>query len=486
MRSNKRLTILSRAEQIALYALPDFNDAQRNEYMILSEDEQALALSRPTLSAQAYCMLQISYFKAKQAFFKFSWGHVPTEDMEFISQIYLNNQVDKTPLTKHEIYTQRNQIIQLLEYRLFSKDEEIYLSTYLSQIVKRGVNIKFLLTELLAYLNKNKIIRPGYTTLQDIISKTLQTERERLGALITGALNEEVTVALKQLLVHDSTLLELAALKQDAKNFKCNMMKNECKKLTAIKPIYLVAKSLLPNLGISQQNMQYYAEMTIQYNIYDLRRMPVAQSYLYLLCYVWYRYQQISDNPVTAFCYHLRQFDDETKDSAKERYNQHATQQQSQSTTIGKLLKLYVDDSLVDDLSFGEVRNKYVFPLMPKEQLCKTAEHMAQNPVTQLALKWQVIDKIGHRFKRHLRILFSAIDLSSRKANNPWLAAAEKLKMAFLQQQSLNKFYSEDDYIDLIPNKLVPHLTVNDNNTKRLRADRFEFWIYRQCTKRLE
>ncbi len=46
MRSNKRLTILSKAEQIALYALPDFNEAQRNEYMNLSEDEQALALDR--------------------------------------------------------------------------------------------------------------------------------------------------------------------------------------------------------------------------------------------------------------------------------------------------------------------------------------------------------------------------------------------------------------------------------------------------------
>ena len=161
--------------------------------------------------------------------------------------------------------------------------------------------------------------------------------------------------------------------------------------------------------------MQCYAELAIQYNIYDLRRMPITQSYLYLLCYIWYRYQQLSDNLVAAFCHHLEKFDDETKDTAQEKYNQYASQQQNQSTIIGKLLQLYVDDNLANELSFGDIRNKYVFPLMPKDQLCSAVNQMIQKPITQLTLRWQVVDKIGHRFKRHLRALFSAIDLSSKK-----------------------------------------------------------------------
>lgn len=48
---------------------------------------------------------------------------------------------------------------------------------------------------------------------------------------------------------------------------------------------------------------------------------------------------------MAAFCYHLRQFDDETRDSATEEYNQYVSQQQNQSTIIGKLLQLYVDDN---------------------------------------------------------------------------------------------------------------------------------------------
>nr|AVX51263.1 hypothetical protein [Escherichia coli]UWX37821.1 Mobile element protein [Klebsiella pneumoniae] len=43
---NKLLSILSDAEQEALYGLPDFDDAQRLEFLALNEYELALACSR--------------------------------------------------------------------------------------------------------------------------------------------------------------------------------------------------------------------------------------------------------------------------------------------------------------------------------------------------------------------------------------------------------------------------------------------------------
>jgi hypothetical protein len=57
---NKLLTILSEAEQFALYGLPDFDDRQRLDYLSLSETERALACSRPSLHARVYCALRES------------------------------------------------------------------------------------------------------------------------------------------------------------------------------------------------------------------------------------------------------------------------------------------------------------------------------------------------------------------------------------------------------------------------------------------
>jgi len=73
---NKLLNVLSDAEQEALYGLPDFDNGQRLAFLSLSEAELALASSRSCLHAQVYCVLQIGYFKAKLAFFRFDWSEV--------------------------------------------------------------------------------------------------------------------------------------------------------------------------------------------------------------------------------------------------------------------------------------------------------------------------------------------------------------------------------------------------------------------------
>ena len=50
--------------------------------------------------------------------------------------------------------------------------------------MRRDVTPGFMATELIVWLNKHKIVRPGYTTLQELISETLSTERRRLGGLL--------------------------------------------------------------------------------------------------------------------------------------------------------------------------------------------------------------------------------------------------------------------------------------------------------------
>jgi hypothetical protein len=107
------VTVLSDAEQEALYGLPDFDDAQRLEYLALTETELALASSRPGLHAQVYCLLQIGYFKAKNAFFRFDWGEVEDDCAFVLSRYFHGEAFGRKPITKHEHYTQREGIADL-------------------------------------------------------------------------------------------------------------------------------------------------------------------------------------------------------------------------------------------------------------------------------------------------------------------------------------------------------------------------------------
>ncbi|CAO5675608.1 MAG: hypothetical protein HEEMFOPI_00263 [Holosporales bacterium] len=76
------------------------------------------------------------------------------------------------------------------------------------------------MNERLHFLKSKKIVRPGYSSLQKIISRTLVNEKNRIKKILDTYLKDEDKKQFQKLLEVDSVLIELASLKQDSKNFK--------------------------------------------------------------------------------------------------------------------------------------------------------------------------------------------------------------------------------------------------------------------------
>lgn len=365
---NKLLSVLSDAEQEALYGLPDFDDGQRLEFLSLSETELAFVSSRPGLDAQVYCVLQIGYFKAKHAFFRFDWSEVE-DDCAFVLSRYFHGEVfEPKPTTKHEHYTQRRQIAGLFGHRLWTADFLLQLAQQATQTVRRDVTPGFVAAELIVWLNEHKIIRPGYTTLQELVSETLSAERRRLGGLLTEVLDDAAKAALAHLLVRDDTLSQLAALKQDAKDFGWRQMAREREKRAQLEPLHRIVKALLPKLGVSQQNLLYYASLANFYTVHDLRNLKADQTHLYLLCYAWQRYRQLTDNLVDAMAYHMKQLEEESSAGAQKFFVAEQVRRHQETPQVGRLLLLYVDDAVADATPFGNVR-QHAYKIMPRDTL---------------------------------------------------------------------------------------------------------------------
>ena len=128
---SKRLIVLSEAEKLALYGLPDFDDFQREENFTLTDAERSIVHQRNGLPEQIYCLLQIGYFKAKHAFFNFSWQDVPLEDVAFVLQRYFpGKSLIPIPLRKNEYYAQRHAIARLFGFHLWSEDHRPMLAAY--------------------------------------------------------------------------------------------------------------------------------------------------------------------------------------------------------------------------------------------------------------------------------------------------------------------------------------------------------------------
>jgi Transposase and inactivated derivatives, TnpA family len=484
---NKLLSILSDAEQEALYGLPDFDDSQRLEYLALSEAELALAVSRPGLHAQVYCVLQVGYFRAKHASFRFDWSEVD-DDLAFVLTRYFHGEAfENKTITKHEHYTQRERIAELFGYRPWTADLLPQLAQQATQIARRDVTPGFVAAELIVWLNEHKIIRPGYTTLQELVSATLSTERRRLGDLLAEALDDAAQAALAQLLVRDNTLSELAVLRQDAKDFGWRQMAHEREKRSTLEPLHAIAKTLLPKLGISQQNVRYYASLANFYTVHDLRNLKPDQAHLYLLCYAWLRYRQLTDNLVDAMAYHMKRLEDESRAGAKQSFVAEQVRRQQETPRVGRLLLLYVDDTVADTTPFGNVRQR-AYKILPKDALQLIGQRMSVKPMSKLALHWQAVDGLAERMRRHLRPLYVALDFAGTDLDSPWLAALVWAKSVFAKQQRLSQRPLAECPTATLPKRLRPYLLIFDANGDpvSLHTDRYEFWLYRQIRKRFQ
>ncbi|MET3140070.1 TnpA family transposase [Undibacterium sp. GrIS 1.2] len=486
---SKRLTILSRAEKTALYALPEFDDFQRIEFFAMTDAERDLAFARKGMAAQLHCLLQIGYFKAKYAFFRSSLGDAPTEDIAFLIQRYFPGQASPTQqVSDNDRYLPRKAIAALFCFRLWSDDDHAGLLAKMTRLTRTDVSSTFLLAELMVFLIGQRIVRPGYSTLQDLIASALTAERERLEQLVESALTDDSRDALQQLLVRENTLSDLAALKQDAKSFRYRQMGLERQKRLTLAPLYTIAKALLPGLDLSQLNIAYYASLANFYTIYDLRRFKSGQTNLYLLCYAWQRYRQLTDNVVEAFGYHTRQLEDDTKAVANQQAVKIHNERQQATPRVGELLLLYVDDSLTDVTPFGTVRHR-AFGIMPEETLRSTGKLLTSTPVSQMDLRWQAVDKQSGLCTKNLRPLAISLNFASSSASGKiWLDALEWMKGVFASQQRLSKQPPEDIPLRTIPTRLRSFLLDFDTNGKAigLRGDRYEFWVYRQLRKRLD
>ena len=425
--------------------------------------------------------MQIGYFKAKHAFFRFDWSEVE-DDCAFVLIRYFNSEpFERIAVTKHEHYTQRETVAELFGYRPWETGFLPQLAQQAAQVVRRDVTPGFVAAELIIWLNEHKIIRPGYTTLQELVSETLSAERRRLGGLLAEVLDESAKAVLNQLLVRDDTLSQLAALKQDAKDFGWRQMAREREKRTTLKPLHEIATALLPNLDISRQNLLYYASLANFYTVHDLRNLKADQTQLYLLCYAWVRYRQLTDNLVDAMAYHMKKLEDEISFGAKQSFVNEQVRRHKETPQIGRLLSLYVDDSVADPTPFGEVRQR-AYQIMSRDTLQSTAQRLSVKQTGKLALHWQVGDGLAKRIRRHLRPLFVTLDFASIAPDSPWLAALTWIKSVFAKQQRLSERPLAECPAATLPKRLRPYLLTDG----KLCANRYEFWLYRQIRKRLQ
>jgi hypothetical protein len=314
--TQKRLKILGDDEIKALYQRPHFTPEERREYFSFSPEELTAMEQLHSIKSRIYYLLQLGYFKARHLFFRFSLVEV-TEDIKYITEKYFPNfQLTDFEITMVTRLRQRRLILELCNYQFCDTEERRKLESKARQAAMVCSKPIYIFRELMDYLQEQRIVAPGYSFMQDTIGKALNYEQDRLITIIQNHLQISDIEALKHLLSDSQGLYEITLLKREPKDFSLSEIKREIDRGEQIHPLYHLVKRLLPHLLISNESIKYYASLVNYYSVFRLNQLSEWVVYLYLLCFIYHRYQRIGDNLILSLIYNVRRHTDEAKNAA--------------------------------------------------------------------------------------------------------------------------------------------------------------------------
>jgi hypothetical protein len=397
--AGKRLGILSSSEVNELYSLPKFSNEHRSFNFSLDDLEKKEMESLKSIESRLDFILQLAYFKNRSMFFKIEFSESP-ENINYLRQDYFNTSKKLKNSAPQKTQSENQlRILKLLNFSLFDQRAKEMLEDQALQAIKVFADPRYIFDKLIDSLEKSRISIPGYSTLQKIVGMAFKKENERLNAVISENIPKYIDDELTDLLEVEDQIYGITVLKKDANGFNYKEIIREIKKKTTCNKLFKFANKIIGKLGISEQNIRYYASLVDYYTVNKLNELSYEDVRLYLICYIFYRFQKINDNLVTSFIYHTSDYQKKAEAEAKKGIQQHNTTEDDQSydEKIGKLVLLYVDESIPNEETFGSVRAK-AFKISPKDEIQKLVDHIEGKKCDGTQLKWDHYYKMSRSF----------------------------------------------------------------------------------------
>ena len=478
-----RLFILTEEEINSLYSIPKLDDEERAYLFELDEKDKIYLHSlKKDVPRKVNYILQLGYYRAVNYFFRFSFQKQQA-DVEFILRQYFpDHPFPKKQISKNYHYDNRNRV--MVKYSLADPDSD-FTENLLNQaksLAKRHALPKFVLQELLAYCLQKNVIRPGYSTLQDVVSVALTYERNRLTRKFYTDADSVLREHLDKLLNNEELFYNLTLLKKDQKNFTTTEIKKSVGKQQILIGIYQKSLQLIPKLGISGQNIIYYADLAEFYTIQKLKQLRNKnQSRLYLFCYACRRFLKINDHLVTSLTHKTLQYTNEADEYQRSKVDVQEAVDKQLREQASDLFSIKTDETIPDE----QVRAA-AFEIVPKENYEQFLSDFKKPNLDRDYYRWECYGKMSLSIKKNLRPLFNVLDFSCAKQGLS--KAVTFLKDHIAQNGSFKTYQHQEVPLEFFKKTMKRFLTYkiqnNNNQTiKKIDGNRYEFMVYLQLSK---
>jgi TnpA family transposase len=442
--------------------------------------------------SKVHFILQLGYFKSKKRLFNFKFQDVPY-DVEYVMQAYFISHASPKKLPSRNAVTKNNKkILTLMNYHNQPRKAAHILAEKSNQLIRSLNKPIVILRELFLNLEQKRLIFPEYSTVQNIIGRTITTEEKRLSAIVKNGIPEELVELLDGLLKINDLAYEITTLKKSPKSFAYQQIQNEIDKHNKYYALYKLAKKLLPTLGISGQNISYYASLVDYYNAQALTRFPSNKSRLYVLCYLYSRFQKMHDQLIETFLHYVDKYTKEAKMHAKitaAEINKIATKNMPKAS---QLLDMFLHKELANTV-FGNLQKKVTSTILSEDLIKQVSQYMKQGHVDYLQYEWEYHGNNYQCIIKNLRYVFMVIPFETRMKDNHLLKQARFMKLIFESGESLTQTTKSRFPMDGVQFRIKPYMyemkeVKHKNKVKLIKSInpyKYEFSVYQRIASHI-
>ena len=481
-----RLKILSNDDLGKLYVIPDLNDEEREFIFELDEVDKDYLNTVSSIPIKINYILHLGYFRISRYFFAFTFQRVK-KDVKFILRKYLpESQFPMNSISNRQYYANRDAILNKYEMSLYSKRFESTLMAHLAFLAKQHSIPKYLFDSCLDFCNKNNIIRPSYTILQELISNALADEKNRINNKLYRILNASLRKDLDNLLIKNDLFYQLTLIKKDQQDFTTNEIRSSVEKHKLLEAIYKHSITIIKELGISEQNVTYYSDLAIQHTPHVLNNIKMSNlARLYILCYVHSRFLKINDHLIASFIHRANCYVNDADIYQKEAIYQCQIIDIENRDLAANILSLNTNSKIPD----AELRDK-AFEMVSKEQYEDFVQKIRKPHSHPDDYRWKYYTEHSHAIKQNIRLSFKVLRFQSSAEDVN--SAISFMKSHFDSNKSFVDYKFEEIPTDFIPAHLkrfvISKVAVKDSKkkVKVVGADAYEFMLYLQVVKNID
>jgi len=408
----------------------------------------------------------------KKTFVDFKYPQVTVYKNHLMLRYFPKKSSPKNIPNIRQITRIKAMVLDLCEYQRCSKTLQNKMIQDLNERAPHYPRQRQLCKELLNLLVKERIVIPGYTTLQEIVTSVWNNENKRVIQSYLRYTKDSERQQVLSLLEKTDEKHIIISIKSDMKTFNTHDLWEEIDKQEKLQPIFNIALGVLKQLKLPETTITYYGDLIFYYTGTRLSQLNPHMVGIYLLCYVYKRYQVLNDNLIEAFKKKVLMYQTKATDYAKNEAFKHLDLIRTTRERVSQVL------ITIDTYPEPSVPKVEMYHSLPQHEFLTAAHLLVDESFDKDLLFWKYIDQEKDSIKLNLRALFQAIQFVDSEHKDLNLAI-EHLKslLAAKVGTSLPSFIrgwmgKEAEKYLISKEQLIPH--------------RFEFFVYQKMFQQIK